>query len=339
MPVKRGKKANKLKPITKAKSYIRLSNAYASLPQFAADPPPQPQSAAKLNNNNPVHVSWFKLKAQRRYAARVAKRAQQQAVEELLDHHITWAEDERTTLAKQSNNNPHKQTIEANHTIHRSKPVSILQNGKNKGYALQTTITRAFKGLFTSKPTVHFANQAEVRTIPTNAATPMITYDSGADGHYISESDRHRANLPILRKSSKRVGVANGGTSTAEHVTQLPFDNLSATAKSADTFNDFPQSLMSVGKTADDGTISIFTRDGVTVHKEEDVLITCRGEPILIGVRDEFGRYRIPLMQQRGQWTPRIPSKKAKQVLRQANSVYDLPSTEQAIKWMHAVCG
>ncbi len=25
--------------------------------------------------------------------------------------------------------------------------------------------------------------------------------------------------------------------------------------------------------------------------------------------------------------------------MRQANSVYDLPSTEQAIKWMHAVCG
>jgi hypothetical protein len=25
--------------------------------------------------------------------------------------------------------------------------------------------------------------------------------------------------------------------------------------------------------------------------------------------------------------------------LRQANSIYDLPSTEQAIKWMHAVCG
>jgi hypothetical protein len=25
--------------------------------------------------------------------------------------------------------------------------------------------------------------------------------------------------------------------------------------------------------------------------------------------------------------------------LRQANSIYDLPSMEQAIKWMHAVCG
>jgi hypothetical protein len=41
---------------------------------------------------------------------------------------------------------------------------------------------------------------------------------------------------------------------------------------------------MSVGKTADDGTISIFTKDGVTVHKEEEVLITCKGMPILVGV-------------------------------------------------------
>jgi hypothetical protein len=68
--------------------------------------------------------------------------------------------------------------------------------------------------------------------------------------------------------------VANGQISTADHETQLPFDGLSATAQRADTFNDFPQSLMSVGKVSDDGTISIFTKDGVTVHREEDVLIT-----------------------------------------------------------------
>ena len=96
---------------------------------------------------------------------------------------------------------------------------------------------------------------------------------------------------------------------------------------------------MSVGKTADDGTISVFTKDGVNVFKEDDVLITCKGEPILIGVRDSHGRYRIPLMQRRGHWQPRRPSKKARKALRHANSVYDLPSTEQAIKWMHAVCG
>ncbi|KAL7525268.1 hypothetical protein ACHAWF_001283, partial [Thalassiosira exigua] len=97
---------------------------------------------------------------------------------------------------------------------------------------------------------------------------------------------------------------------------------------------------MSVDKTSDAGTISIFTQDGVTIHNEQDVLITCKGAPILIGVRDDSnGRYRIPPVQHRGQWQPCKPSKKAKSILRQANSVYDLPSTEQAIKWMHAVCG
>ncbi|KAL7505264.1 LOW QUALITY PROTEIN: hypothetical protein ACHAXN_002765 [Cyclotella atomus] len=128
----------------------------------------------------------------------------------------------------------------------------------------------------------------------------MITYDSGADGHYI-------------------IGVANGGT---KHVTKLPFPQLCPPkANQADTFDDFPTSLMSVGKTADDGTISIFTKDGVTVHNEQDVLITCKGEPIL------------------GQWQPRQPRKQVTAKLQQANSVYDLPSIEQAIKWMHAVCG
>ncbi|KAL7503222.1 hypothetical protein ACHAXN_001038 [Cyclotella atomus] len=167
----------------------------------------------------------------------------------------------------------------------------------------------------------------------------MITYDSGADGNYVSERDRAAVGLPILSESTKRVGTANGGVSQAKHVTKLPFDQLSDKARAADTFTDFPNSLMSVGKTSDDGTILIFTMDGVTVHKEEDVLITCKGMPILVSVHDEHGRYRIPLMQQKGRWTPRQPKKQVTEKLRQANSVYDLPSVEQAIKWVHALCG
>lgn len=100
----------------------------------------------------------------------------------------------------------------------------------------------------------------------------------------------------------------------------------------ADTFEDFPHSLMSVGKTADDSTVSIFTKEGVVVHKEEDVLITCKGKLLLVGVRDECGRYCIPLVQQCGQWWPNRPSKQVQQKLWQANSVYDLLSTEQAVK-------
>ena len=56
-------------------------------------------------------------------------------------------------------------------------------------------------------------------------------------------------------------------------------------------------------------------------------------------MRDDHGRYRIPLVQQRDTWKPQRPSKRATKALQQANSVYDLPSIEECIKWMHAACG
>ena len=83
------------------------------------------------------------------------------------------------------------------------------------------------------------------------------------------------------------VVFANSGVSAGKHFTKLPFEQLSKKAAQADTFQDFPTSLMNVGKTCDDGNISIFTGDGVTVHKEQDVLITCKGDPILIEVQDK----------------------------------------------------
>ncbi len=181
---------------------------------------------------------------------------------------------------------------------------------------------------------VHFPTKSGLE----NANTVHLKYDSGADGHYVSEDNKKEACMPILRSSNKKVGVANGDTCKAKNVTRLPFPQLSKRATTADTFTNFPTLLMSVGKTSNDGTISIFTKTGVTVHKETDVLIRCKGAPLLIGVRDKHGRYCIPLIQKRGQWQPRTPSKKARHPLEKANSVYHLPSTEQGIKWMHAVC-
>ena len=49
-------------------------------------------------------------------------------------------------------------------------------------------------------------------------------------------------------------------------------------------FGKLLTSLVSVGKINDSGNVSIFTKDGVTVHKEEGMLTTCKGAPILIGV-------------------------------------------------------
>ncbi len=76
-----------------------------------------------------------------------------------------------------------------------------------------------------------------------------------------------------------------------------------------------------MGKTSDDGTILVIMKEGVNVFKEEDVLITCIGEPIPIGIRDNQGRYQVLLMQQQGYWQPQRPSKQAQKALQ-----YHLPS-------------
>ena len=194
----------------------------------------------------------------------------------LLEQHITWAEDERTVLAKADHDDPRRRAVDNAH--HRQPPrPSILQRGRNVGSALCAAVRRGTHRLAAANH-VHFNDRAHIRTYQhTDAPTVFVTYDSGADGNYISEHDRRTARLPILRPSTKRVGVANGSTSKAANVTRLPFPRLSERAATADTVPDFPTSLMSVGTTSDDGTISIFTRNGVTVHKEQDVIITCQG--------------------------------------------------------------
>ena len=108
----------------------------------------------------------------------------------------------------------------------------------------------------------------------------MLTYNSGADGHYISESDRKAAGLPVLRPSTKRAIVANGEKCKGSSVTQLPFPTQSKKARSANTFHNFPMPLTSVGKTADDGKILIFTKEGVKLYNKQDILIMCKGKPI-----------------------------------------------------------
>ncbi len=193
--------------------------------------------------------------------------------------------------------------------------IGLAQRGQNTAYHLGSAFNRTIKKL-TKQKHVSFAKQNEVHLFyATSTPSIMLIYNSGAGGHCISEHDRCKAGLPILRPSTRRVGVGNGGTSNAKYVTQLPFQKLSAQSRQADTFQDFPTSLMSMGKTSDDGMVSVFTKEGMNVFKEEDVIITCKGEPILIGIRDNQGRYRMPLMQQRGHWQPRRPSKQAQKAL------------------------
>ena len=116
----------------------------------------------------------------------------------------------------------------------------------------------------------------------------------------MSKADRAKLGLPILRESIKRVKVANGEANKGKHVTILSFPQLSKKATEIDTFDEFKIYLMSVGKTVDDCNVSVFTKEDVKIYNDKDVLITCKGKPILAGRQDERGRYIIPLVQQRG---------------------------------------
>jgi len=288
----------------------------------------------------------FKLKATKRRHQRIQHKIKKKlnntsdTNDALIEQYIDMAEDKQTEMAKRDTSNARMVEIDAAHSIPTKPKPSLLQQSKNLGRLISALTCRLVcKMTISNQHHVTFAGQAMVAEYNEENTTVLVTYDSGADGHYISEKDRRKVGLPILRISTKKVGVANGDTCNGKYVTELPFPQLSKKAAEADTFNDFPTSLMSVGKTADNGNISIYTKEGVSVYKEEDVLITCKGEAILIGKRDERGRYRIPLVQNQGNWQLRQLTKHSKKYLQQANSVYDLPSTEEAIKWMHAVRG
>ncbi len=115
----------------------------------------------------------------------------------------------------------------------------MTQHGPNIAYSLGTTISQTFKKISNNKH-VRFAKHNKIHLF-SNTETPiMVTYNLGADSHYISKKDCHKAGLPIIKKSTRRVGVANGGVSQAKFAMQLPFKDLSAKAKQADTFQDFP---------------------------------------------------------------------------------------------------
>ena len=156
-----------------------------------------------------------------------SRRLRQLNEDTLIDRHITWAEDERTAWAKVDPTSKHKQAINHAHKTGITKAhTSFPQKSRNTGYALST---------YFASPWVHFNNQSQVRHYNPTSHVPMITYDSGADGHYVCEADHLQAGLPILRPSTKQVGVANGSISTASHVCQLPFPQLSATATEANS--------------------------------------------------------------------------------------------------------
>ena len=144
--------------------------------------------------------------------------------EGIIDLYITKDEDERTAIAKQDFNDTRRITIDAAHAANHQAKVEphLLQQGKNIGYVFSTTVRKLVRKFTNNNQKVRFRHKPTVARFHKKEEPIMITYDSGADNHYISESDKIGLGLPILPPLHKRVAVTKGGTSSGKYVTHLP---------------------------------------------------------------------------------------------------------------------
>ena len=78
------------------------------------------------------------------------------------------------------------------------------------GYAISIETECLIHGITRDSKHVKFRPKLTITTFYDEDKATMLTYDSGADGHYLSKKNRNILGLSILRVSAKRVGVENG---------------------------------------------------------------------------------------------------------------------------------
>jgi hypothetical protein len=136
-----------------------------------------------------------------------------------LDNSITITEDKHTNLAKNYDSNAKRKAIDSYHIWQDKPSIGLAQRGHNLVYSMSSTFNWIIKKLNKTKQHVSFATHNTVWLNKDHKEPLMITYASGSNGNYLSKKDCIKAGIPILRPSTRMVGVANGGTSQAQHVT------------------------------------------------------------------------------------------------------------------------
>ena len=97
----------------------------------------------------------------------------------IIDLYINKAEDERTVMKKNNFKNARRVTIDAANTA-TSKPKlksDLLQQGKNVGYPLSTTVHRLVRKFKRNNQQVRFAIKPTVARLHKRDDATMITYN------------------------------------------------------------------------------------------------------------------------------------------------------------------
>ncbi|KAL7542018.1 hypothetical protein ACHAWF_007069, partial [Thalassiosira exigua] len=123
----------------------------------------------------------------------------------------------------------------------------------------------------------------------------------------------------------------------------LPITQLRDVAREGDILQGLVHnSLVAAPKLAANGYTTIFNPDGkgVEVYDKQDVVIEAKNAPKLRGWQDESGLWRVPMVDGLADdcWTE---GQKVEHVLpkEQVNNLFNLPSTEQRVDYIHACLG
>eukprot|EP00804_Cyclotella_cryptica_P008147 CCRYP_004624-RA/>CCRYP_004624-RA protein AED:0.13 eAED:0.13 QI:0/0/0/1/0/0/3/0/1209 len=164
-----------------------------------------------------------------------------------------------------------------------------------------------------------------------NKAAEEALLDSGATSSFVqSEQD-----VQLTGKSDKMVRAAHGGLMPASSTGLLALTKLRKGARKALVVPGLkPKALMSVSPLANNGYTTIFHphKQGVTVHDTDSFTLTLKSPPVLQGCRKEAGLWTVPL-------TDKTTVSQSQNVDEAALSVYDLPSTKEVVRFLHAALG
>jgi hypothetical protein len=155
--------------------------------------------------------------------------------------------------------------------------------------------------------------------------------DSGASKTFVNS----RRGLQLTGRSNKVVETAGGTKLQATDTGLLSTRALSKGAREAIVVPGMSQpALMSVSTLANNGYTTVFLpgNDGVDIYGANDVVISSTAPPALQGWRDGRGMWMVPVVDD-NQISPGLD------VAETAMGVYELPSTKEVVRFLHAALG
>eukprot|EP00804_Cyclotella_cryptica_P002199 CCRYP_018252-RA/>CCRYP_018252-RA protein AED:0.18 eAED:0.16 QI:0/0/0/1/0.4/0.16/6/0/1101 len=169
----------------------------------------------------------------------------------------------------------------------------------------------------------------QLKTNAIDEAIQQAMLDSGASKTFVNT---HKG-MELTGISDKVIVTADGAEVPATNTALIPLPALSKGARQAIVVPGLKQkALLSVGTLADNGYTTIFLpgQQGVDIYNNTDINISATRPPILQGCRDHRGLWMVPMGDTQD---PGLG------VAETALNVYELPSTKEVVRFLHAALG